>query len=280
MGSHVRVAYVLPEEITVKLTDTTVRTYTLPEGKTDVIVFDDKLKGFGLRARPTGRKWLIQYRDAMGADRRFNIGSTHEVTATKAREAAAKLLAGCKLGRYPHIEREERRKEAERQLDRDRQTFGSIAQLYLERQQSTIRAKSFVGTKQHITKSWACFNRVPVDRISQRMIAGRLEEITRDSGPTSANRARGILHAFYVWACKSHLVEGGNPVSFTIKNKETPRQHTLEEDELRAVWLAAGDDAHGRIVKLLMLTGARRGEISQLRWSEGQPCEGRHPDPR
>jgi hypothetical protein len=82
----------------------------LPKGKVDVIVFDDRLKGFGLRVRPTGRKWLIQYRDALGADRRFNIGSTHEVTATQARDTAAKLLAGCKLGKYPHIEREERRR--------------------------------------------------------------------------------------------------------------------------------------------------------------------------
>jgi integrase len=100
------------------------------------------------------------------------------------------------------------------------------------------------------------------------MIAQRLEEITRDSGKVSANRARGILHAFSTWACKSHLVEGGNPVTYTLRNKETPRRHTLNEAELRAVWLAAGDDAFGRIIKLLLLTACRRSEIAHLCWRE------------
>jgi integrase len=258
----------------VKLSDNTVRTYALPKGKSDKIIFDDKLKGFGLRVRPTGRLWLIQYRDAMGSDRRFNIGSTHEVTASQARETAAKLLAGIKLGKYPHIEREKARQAAEHDLDRAKRTFGSIAELYLDRQRGELRPKSFVGTKSHIEKSWACFHKVPVDQITQRMIAQRLEEITKDSGKVSANRARGILHAFYTWACKSHLVEGGNPVTYTLRNKETPRRHTLTEAELRAVWLAAGDAVFGRIVRLLMLTACRRGEIAHLRWSEVDLAKG------
>jgi Arm DNA-binding domain len=215
---------VLPEEITVRLTDTTVRTYTLPKSKVDVIVFDDKLKGFGLRVRPTGRKWLIQYRDALGADRRFNIGSTHEVTATHARETAAKLLAGIKLGRYPHIEREERRKEAERQLDRANRTFGSLAQLYLERQARELRSSSLKAVVYAITKNWAQFNRVPADQITRRMIAQRLEEITKESGPVASNRARAKLAAFYTWAGKSGLIECGNPVTFTIKNRDLHHQ--------------------------------------------------------
>jgi integrase len=258
----------------VKLTGNVVRTYTLPEGKIDKIIFDDKLKGFGLRVRPTGRLWLVQYRDAMGSDRRFNIGSTHEVTASQARETAAKLLAGIKLGKFPHIEREKARQAAQHDLDRSRKTFGSIAELYLARQRGELRPRSFVGTKSHVERSWACFHKVPVDQITQRMIAQRLEEITRDSGKVSANRARGILHAFYTWACKSHLVEGGNPVTYTLRNKETPRRHTLNEAELRAVWLAAGDDAFGRIVKLLLLTACRRSEISHLRWSEVDLAKG------
>jgi integrase len=252
----------------VKLTDTTVRTYTLPEGKVDVIVFDDKLKGFGLRLQGAGRKFIVQYRDALGKDRRFIIGSTHEVTATKARETAAKLLAGIKLGRYPHIEREERRREAERQLDRDRQTFASIAKLYLERQQRELRPKSYEAVAYHITKSWAVFDRVPVDQITRRMVAERLEEITKKNGPVASNRARAKLAAFYTWAGKSGLIECGNPVTLTLKNKERPRQRALEDHELRAIWQHAGDDAYGKVVRVLMLCGQRRQEIGGLKWSE------------
>ncbi|HEY2069397.1 MAG TPA: hypothetical protein VGG48_07570 [Rhizomicrobium sp.] len=43
-----------------------------------------------------------------------------------------------------------------------------------------------------------------------------------------------------------------------------PRDRILSMDELRKVWLVAGDDTFGRIIKVLILTGPRRGEITQL----------------
>src|SRR5262249_19280198 len=47
-----------------------------------------------------------------------------------------------------------------------------------------------------------------------------------------------------------------------------PRDRVLSDDEIRNVWNACGDDAAGRIVKLLLLTGCRRDEIGALKWSE------------
>jgi integrase len=42
----------------------------------------------------------------------------------------------------------------------------------------------------------------------------------------------------------------------------------LSETELVEVWKACLDDDHGRIVRLLLLTGQRRAEIGDLGWSE------------
>lgn len=42
----------------------------------------------------------------------------------------------------------------------------------------------------------------------------------------------------------------------------------LSDAELAAMWRASGDDEYGRIIKLLILLGARRGEIGGLRFSE------------
>ena len=50
--------------------------------------------------------------------------------------------------------------------------------------------------------------------------------------------------------------------------KAGKRERVLSDDELGKVWQAAGGDAYGDIVKLLVLTGARREEITQLRWDE------------
>jgi integrase len=42
----------------------------------------------------------------------------------------------------------------------------------------------------------------------------------------------------------------------------------LTQDELRLLWHSLGDDAFSNILRLLLLTGARRTEIGLLRWSE------------
>jgi integrase len=42
----------------------------------------------------------------------------------------------------------------------------------------------------------------------------------------------------------------------------------LDDSELAAIWRAAGDDAYGKVIKLLILTGCRRQEIGGMRWSE------------
>ena len=54
----------------------------------------------------------------------------------------------------------------------------------------------------------------------------------------------------------------------TNKREEKARDRVLSNDELKRIWNAAGDDVYGTIVKLLILTGQRRGEIAGLRWSE------------
>jgi integrase len=60
-----------------------------------------------------------------------------------------------------------------------------------------------------------------------------------------------------------------NPVTFTNKADENGgRERVLSDRELRAIWLAADDSHFGAIVKLLMLTGARRTEIGGLLWNE------------
>ena len=49
---------------------------------------------------------------------------------------------------------------------------------------------------------------------------------------------------------------------------ERSRERVLTAAELRSIWAAVGKDDHGRIVKLLLLTGQRRGEVAAMTWSE------------
>lgn len=61
-----------------------------------------------------------------------------------------------------------------------------------------------------------------------------------------------------------------NPVVATFKPaEEKPRERVLSDDELALIWqCTSGGGSYDRIVRLLMLTGARRAEIAGMQWSE------------
>ena len=90
-------------------------------------------------------------------------------------------------------------------------------------------------------------------------------------GPVSADRARAALSSCFAWAIGEGLAPDlwSNPVAGTNTQAsgESPGR-ALDNDELVAIWNAAGADDFGRIVRLLIFTGCRRNEIAKLEWDE------------
>jgi integrase len=244
-----------------RLTAQTVRTVVLPAGVTDKVFFDRDLPGFGLRVRATGAKtWMIQYAIA-GRTRRMMLGSTSVLDPGKARGNAKDLLAKVRLGGDPAGEKVEARA-------RVGETVGALLPRFLERQRARLKPRSWQEVDRHLTAHAKPLHGYPITTIDRRAIATRLAEIEKASGPAASNRVRTSLSAFFSWAAREGYIDA-NPAAFTNKAVENgSRERVLADDELAAVWHGAGGDQYGAIVKLLMLTGARRDEIASLRWSE------------
>ena len=108
----------------------------------------------------------------------------------------------------------------------------------------------------------------PIDEIDRRDVAARLQVVAEEHGPIASNRARATLSAFYAWAIGQGLADI-NPVIGTSRvGAERSRERVLTAAEIRSVWAAVGKDDHGRILKLLLLTGQRRGEVAAMAWTE------------
>jgi hypothetical protein len=88
-----------------RLNKATVERLELPPGKTELIVFDDALPGFGLRIRAGGKRtWVAQYR--LGSkQRRVTLGTVNNFEADEARKHARDALARAQLGRDPQSEK-------------------------------------------------------------------------------------------------------------------------------------------------------------------------------
>jgi integrase len=244
-----------------RLTAAAIRTAKPPPGRADHVYFDDDLPGFGLRVRASGAKaWMVQYAIG-GRTRRMTLGSPTVLDVGKARSLARDLLARARIGQDPASEKAAAREKAA-------EMFGALLPRFLERQRARMKPRSYQETERHLLAHARPLHGLPIDTITRRTIATRLAAIEKGSGPAASNRARASLSAFFMWLAREGYAEA-NPVAFTNKAVENgSRERVLADKELAAVWGAAGDGQHGAIVKLLMLTGARRDEIASLRWSE------------
>jgi integrase len=246
----------------VKLTQTMVDAVKVPAGKDEDTIADAAAPGLKLRIRSEGAKVYIFQRRFAGQHPKITIGDAASWSLEAARKRARELAVAMDTGVDPRVAKAERVAAA-------KTTFESIMHAYLEARQRDLKPRSYEETKRHLEQQSKPLHKLPIAGIKRATIAGRLREIATGSGPVAADRLRSSLSAMFAWAIGEGLCEL-NPVAGTNKNSDDrERERTLADDELVRVWKAAPADTHyGAIVRLLVLTGARRNEIASMRWSE------------
>jgi len=247
------------------ITEDAARAFKPSEPKADQIKFDEKFPGFGLRIRrgENGREhrsYIFQYK--IGAKhRRMNCGKVGKVTAQAARKVAEQHAAAIIGHKDPANDRKMVRVTAAHTL------AATIAD-YLAAKAGELKPRSHAETKRHLETHWKPLHGLTLANVTRAHVAAEAGKIAKQSGPVAANRARASLSAFFRWAIGEGLCEA-NPVAGTNKQEENgERKRFLSDAEAAAVWLAAPENDYGRIVRLILLTGCRRTELGDLKWSE------------
>src|SRR3954451_21210326 len=130
-----------------RLTRPNVTRLAVPAGKSELIVFDEALPGFGVRVRIAGKRtWIAQYR--LGSkQRRVTLGTTDTVDCEEARRRAKSVLGAVHLGDDPQARKAEARARASI-------TLGTVAANYLERfAAERLRPKTLTETRRYLTFS-------------------------------------------------------------------------------------------------------------------------------
>jgi len=148
-------------------------------------------------------------------------------------------------------------------------SFAAVADEWLKRDQAHNR--SFVKVKGTIERyAKAAWEGRQIATINRRDINDLIDAVA-DRGPViMARRLHAYLHRLFRWAVGRGILET-NPMAHLPKpGGETPRDRVLTDAELAAVFKNTSKlrPPFGAIFQLLILTGARRSEISDLRWSE------------
>lgn len=239
-----------------------LRQLVCPPERNEAFFWDRTCRGFGIRALRSGRRsWIYQYRDEHGRTRRIVLGDVTAVSLEAARAAARRHAADVVNGVNPSVERKSKR---------SRSTVVAVIDPYLRHAKTRLRVRSFAETERHLRLHAAPLHHERIDTVRRRDISASLERVAASSGPIAANRLRAALSALWSWGLRTGLIEAEtNPVTLTIRYPEKPRERTLSDAEIKAIWLASrGDSDYSRIVRLCLLTGGRREEIGGLRWDE------------
>jgi integrase len=248
-----------------QFTKKTIHKMHCPSGKTEAFFWDASCRGFGLRALKSGqRSWIFQYRDEHRRTRRIVLGDVTAVGLDAARDAARKYAAAVAQGGNPAVQRKQR-VTVPKLVD--------VVEAYLRHAKNRLRPRSYEETERHLRQHAAPLHHERVETLHRRDINGLLDRVAQRSGATAANRLRAALSAMWSWGLLSGLIDAdANPVSYTVRQVEKPRERTLTDNELVAIWSATADGGdYSRIVRLCMLTGCRREEIGGLHRHEVQP---------
>jgi integrase len=247
-----------------KLTDRIVAALELPPGKNELFAWDDTLPGFGIRLRGGRRLYYVQYRVGR-RQRRESLGDVRKIKLEAARAIARARFAQVELGADPAADRTAARVEAAAV----KLTFGTVADRYLKAKKDTLRPTSYSAAVRYYGQHWKALRGMPIGTIQRVNIAAELQVMKAERGKVSAARARSNLSALFSWAIGEGLVENNPVTGSNIPDVDVKsRKRVLSDEEIRAVWSACADDDFGYILRLLILTGCRRSEIGDLRYSE------------
>jgi integrase len=243
-----------------RFTQKVITDLDLPAGKSETIVFDEDLPGFGLRIRAGGKRtWIYQYKIG-NQNRRITLGAATALSLANARATAIKIHAQVRLGRDPSVEKAEAQARAS-------DTVAAALQSYLTYQRTRLRPRSYVEDERYLMRHGRPLHGLQLDKVDRRAIAAEISAAAIKSGAVTANRMRASLSAFFAWCIGEGLLDL-NPVIGTNRQEESSRTRVLTDDELKSIWNALGSDDYSTVVKLLMLTGQRANEIGALRFSE------------
>jgi integrase len=247
-----------------RLTDKIIRALRAP-AKGNRVTYDSEVRGFGVRITAADAvAFILNYRvKATGLERRYTIGSYPDWSVAAAREKAKELKRHVDNGGDP---------VGEHRAGRDAPTVQDACERFL----AEYVEKKRPATKTEYTSIIrgtvlpAPLARKKLAAVEYSDIERLHHEVTRRGAPIRANRTVAVLSKIYSQSIKWNLCTA-NPCKGIERNLEPRRQRYLTPDELARLTKALTEHPKQRtadIFRMLLWTGARRGEVLGAAWDQ------------
>lgn len=241
-----------------------VRQVSRPSTRKKVDYFDSAQRGFMLEVRCSGGKTYYQrYTDERGRERQYKIGPADILTLEQARRKGRQIVAEALLGADPQAKRRELR------------AVPKFADLVHERYLPYVRTyKNSWQTDETVLRIHILprFGALDLDEVKTDAIADLINHMREDGyAPGTMNRVIVIMRYMFNLARKWKLPGvAENPASGLSAGPDIQRNRFLTEAEAERLVRSIHVDENrtaARAIMLLLLTGARRNEITFAKWS-------------
>lgn len=244
-----------------RLTEQLIRSAQPAPGR-QTFLWDAQIAGFGLRITPAGAKSFITQHRVNGQTRRVTIGSHPDWTVQAAREAARELKREMDQGRDPNADRDMAR------------TAPSMTELWRRYEAEALCRKAPRSQVDELIM----WNKIIEPRLGRRKVQDVRREDVDDlhrwvtaerRTPVRANRTVEVLRRMFNLAIRWSW-RPDNPAIGIQRNPEEKRHRYLTPDEIGRLMAALDghpEQASANALRLLLLTGARRGEVLAATWA-------------
>jgi len=244
----------------VKLTQKTVQALTAP-ATGNRIFYDDEIPGFGARITSNGVvSFVLEYR-INGRHRRYTIGRFSDLPVLAARERAIQLRGKILDGTDPLQQRIDAHSEP---------TMDDLAKDFLERYARAHKRVSSIRNDRQMLDNIILpkIGAIRVRAVTRRDIE-TLHHGLKET-PYRANRVLALLSKMFTlameWGWRADNVAKGIP-----RYPEDRRETWLTSEQVEALLEALDnyvDQSAANAIRLLILTGAREGEVLSATWDQ------------
>jgi integrase len=225
--------------------------------------------GLYLILQPSGhRSWATRYR-ANGKPVKLTIGPWPKVSLHDARVAATEALKQVELGNDPARARQDAKIKADAAKA---DTLTAICEEYLQAP-STKKLRTADQRVSILRRLvYPALGAMPIETVKRSDIVRLLDRVEARNGSRMADVTLAVLRRILHWHetrtddFRSPIIRGMGSRQNTVEHRRT---RVLDDSEICKLWVAAADRSpFSALIRFLLLTGARRNEAAQMRWTE------------